>query len=129
MSDFDFYDTEAAHLSEIYDGCEVYDEPYSRADRADYVSAKGRCFNKSDIGKYVVVQNSRINKKVMPTMYLVDRSKTKRMWWSPDSYYAMVFNNKSAAEFQAKRYKFNKPRVMQIKPYMANKEWFNEMYN
>ena len=129
MSDFDYYDTEAAHLSEIYDGCEVYDESYSSADRADYVSAKGRCFNKSDIGKYVVVQNSRMNKKVMPTMYLVDRSKTKRMWWSPDSYYAMVFDNKSAAEYQAKRYKFNKPRVQQITSYMANKEWFDEMYD
>lgn len=125
---FDYYDTEAAHLSEIYDDAEAYFEPFTIQDRADYVAAKGRCFKKEDIGKYVVVQNSRRNKKVMPTMYLVDRKITKRMWWSPDSYYAMVFEKKSAAEYQAKRYKFNNARVKEIKPYMADIEWFNKMY-
>lgn len=125
---FDYYDTEAAHLSEIYDGAEDFFEPLTIQDRADYVAAKGRCFKKEDIGKYVIVQNSRRNKKVMPTMYLVDRKITKRMWWSPASYYAMIFEKKSAAEYQAKRYKFNDARVKEIKPYMADIEWFSEMY-
>jgi len=126
---FDYYDTEAAHLSEIYDDAEVYFEPITIQDRADYVTAKSRCFEKKDIGKYVVVQNSRKNKKVMPFMYLVDRQITKRMWWSPDSYYAMIFEKESAAEYQAKKYKYNNVRVVKIQPYMADKEWFNKMYD
>lgn len=128
MSNFDFYDTEAGHLSEIYDGCEIHSELYSSSERRDYVDAKGRCFKKEDIGKYVVIQNSRRNKYVMPKMFLVDRKITKRFWWSPDSYYAMVFEKKDAAEFQAKRYKYNNVRVKQITKDMADIKWFNEVY-
>ena len=124
----DFYDTEAGHLSEIYDDYGSFSEPYSSNERRDYILAKGYCFRKEDVGKYVIVQNSRRNKKVMPTMYLVDRTLTKRMWWSPASYYAMIFNSKSAAEYQVKRYRYNKPRIMEIKPYMADIERFKEMY-
>lgn len=125
---WDFDDTEAAHLSEIYCGAEIY-EPLSTQDKADYIRARGRCFRKKDIGKYVVVQDSRMNKKVMPIMYLVNRQLTKRMWWSPASIYAMVFDKKSAAEYQADKYKYNKARVMQIKPHMADLENFIEKYD
>jgi hypothetical protein len=113
----------------MYDDVEAYFEPLSIEDKADYVSARGRCFRKEDIGKFVIVQNSRRNKKVMPTMYLVDRNKTQRMWWSPSSIYAMVFEKQSAAEYQAKKYRYNKARVMKISSSMADKEWFDRMYD
>lgn len=125
---FDFDDTEAAHLSEIYDDCEICSEPYSASERRDYVDAKGRCFKDKDIGKYVIVQDSRRNKNVMPKMFLVDRKITKRFWWSPDSYYAMIFEKKEAAELQAKKYKYNNVRVKQITKDMADIEWFNKVY-
>ena len=123
------YISEAEALSDIYDGCEIYSEPYTNEDKAEYVQAKGRCFSKSEIGKYIVVQNSRRNKKVMPTMYLVDRNITKRMWWSPSAFLAMVFEKKSAAEIQAKKYKYNNVRVKQITPAMADRKYFEDTYN
>ena len=126
---FDFSDTEACYQSEAYDGVGGYYEPLTISDRADYISAKGRRFRKNDVGKYVVIQNSRRNRKVMPTMYLVDRTITKSWWWSPDSKYAMVFDKKSSAEYQAKRYRFNKARAVEIKPWMADEEHFNLWYD
>ena len=124
---FDFDDTEAAHLSEIYDDCEIESRSYSLSERKDYISAKGRCFRDKDIGKYVVVQTPR-NKRVMSKMFLVDRKITKRFWWSPDSYYAMIFEKKEAAELQAKKYKYNNVRVKQITKDMAYIKWFNKVY-
>ena len=50
---FDYDDTEADHLNEIYDGYDVR-EPLSREERADFVDAKSRCFQKSDIGNVFV---------------------------------------------------------------------------
>ena len=118
MSDFDFYDTEACHLSEIYDGAEgrIYDdfEPYSTAEKRAYIAAKERRFKKEDIGKFVIVQTPQIRKATIKRLYLVDRSKTKRFWWSHDAIYAMVFNDKTAAEFQANKYKYNNAKVVEI---------------
>lgn len=122
------YISEAEALSEIYDGFEVY-EPYTKEERADYVQDKMRCFHESEVGKYVIVQNSRRNKKVMPTMYLVNRNITKRMWWSPSAFSAMVFESKSAAENQARKYKYNNVRVKQITPSMADRKYFENTYN
>lgn len=123
------YGTEAEHLAEINDFDFDDDfEPYSQEEKRFYVQARGRCFSKEDVGKYVVVQNSRRNKRVMPTMYLVDRAKTKHMWWSPASSFAMVFDKQSAAEYQAKRYRYNKARVKQITLAMANREYFEREY-
>lgn len=122
------YISEAEALSEIYDGCEVF-EPYTKGERADYVQGKMRCFHESEVGKYVIVQNSRRNKKVMPTMYLVNRNITKRMWWSPSAFLAMVFESKSAAEYQARKYKYNNVRVKQITPCMADRKYFEDTYN
>lgn len=126
---FDYDDTEAAHLSEIYDdyGYDVK-EPLSREKRADYVEAKSRCFQKSDIGKYVVVQTPRKNKGVVRRLYLVDRKVTKSCWWSPSAFLAMVFEKESAATIQAKKYKYNKARVMQITKSMADISSFLEEY-
>lgn len=64
----------------------------------------------------------------MPRMFLVDRRITKRFWWSPDSYYAMIFKKKEAAELQAKKYKYNNVRVKQITENMADAEWFYKVY-
>jgi hypothetical protein len=109
------YISEAEALSEIYDGF----EPYSRSDRRDYVDAKSRTFKKSDVGKFVVIQKPRRKKGVVSVLYLVDRSLTKRFWWSPDSFYAMVFDKESAARIQAAKYRFNKASVRQITSSMA----------
>lgn len=124
------YGTEAEHLAEISDFNFNDDDflPYSQEEKYFYVQARERCFSKKDIGKYVVIQNSRRNRKVMPTMYLVDRAKTKRMWWSPASSFAMVFEKRSAAEFQAKRYRYNRARVKQITAAMADREYFEQEY-
>lgn len=126
---FDYDDTEAAHLSEIYDGYDVRErEPLTKEERADYVEAKSRCFQKSDIGKYVVVQTPRKNKSVVRRLYLVDRKVTKAFWWSPSAFHAMVFEKESAATIQAKKYKYNKAKVMQITEPMANISSFLESY-
>lgn len=122
------YISEAEALSEIYDGFEGNFEPYSKSDRRDYVDAKSRTFKKSDIGKWVVTQKTRRKKGVVSTLYLVDRRLTKRFWWSPDSFYAMVFETESAARIQAAKYRFNKATARQITSSMADKEWFSLCY-
>ena len=94
----DYDETEAAHLAEIYDDdCYVFG-PYSTDERRYYIAEKERRFKKRDIGKFVIVQTARRNKKVMCRLYLVNRNITRRFWWSHDAQYAMVFNEKTAAE-------------------------------
>lgn len=122
------YISESEALSEIYDDFEGDFEPYSKSDRGYYVDAKSKTFNKSDIGKWVVTQKPRRNKGVVSTLYLVDRNLTKRFWWSPDSFYAMIFEKESAAKIQAAKYRFNKASVRQITSSMADKEWFSLCY-
>ena len=124
MSD---YCSEADALSEIYDDYSFMGdfEPYSTSEKADFIRAKNCRFMKSDIGKFVVAQTPRKNKSVVKLLYLVDRTRTKRFWWSHDALFAMVFERKEAAEFQAKRYKYNKARVLEVKPWM---EGFEEEY-
>lgn len=117
---FDFYDTEAAHLAECYDGDEADFVEYSSEEKRDYIAEKERRFKKRDIGKFVVVQTSRRNKRVMCRLYLVNRNITRRFWWSHDAQYAMVFNDKTAAEFQAKKYKYNNAKVIEIKEWMTS---------
>lgn len=122
------YISEAEALSEIYDGFEGGFEPYSKSDRRDYVDAKSSTFKKSDVGKFVVIQKPRRKRGVVSVLYLVDRRLTKRFWWSPDSFYAMVFENESAARIQASKYRYNKASVRQITSSMADKEWFTQSY-
>lgn len=120
--------SEAEYLADIYD----YDfnnlDTYSLEEKQSYVIARSHCFSKEDIGKYVVVQNTRRNKNIVSKLYLVDRTKTKRMWWSPASIYAMIFEKKSSAEYQAKKYKYNKVRIKQITQEMADIEYFINNY-
>ena len=113
------YGTEAEHLAEICD-YDFEEEPYEDWEKKLYLDAKARCFSESDIGKFVVIQNSRRKKNIMPTMFLVDRHKTKRMWWSPSSFLAMVFEKESAAKYQAKRYKYN--NGIHVSPSIFSKE-------
>ena len=122
------YISEAEALSEIYDGFEGGFEPYSKSDRRDYVDAKSRTFKKSDVGKFVVIQKPQRKRGVVSVLYLVDRRLTKRFWWSIDSFYAMVFENESAARIQASKYRYNKASVRQITSSMADKEWFTQSY-
>lgn len=125
----DDYCTEAEALNERYDGGFDYDfEPYSTAEKADFIRAKNYRFLKRDVGKFVVAQTPRKNKSVVKLLYLVDRSRTKAFWWSHDALFAMVFEKKEAAEFQAKRYKYNKARVIEVKPWMADLEGFEQEY-
>ena len=141
------YGTEAEHLADIddYDLEESYEdwersytfdakgrcfsEPYEDWEKKLYLDAKGRCFSENDIGKFVIIQNSRRKKDIMPTMFLVDRHKTKCMWWSPSSFLAMVFEKESAAKYQAKKYKYNNARVMKITSAMCNVEYFIDNYD
>lgn len=121
--------SEAEYLADTCD----YDfndlDTYSSTEKQFYVIARSHCFSKKDVGKYVVVQDTRRNRNVVSKLYLVDRTKTKQMWWSPASIYAMVFEKKSAAEYQAKRYKYNKAKVKQITTEMADEEYFENNYN
>lgn len=124
------YVSEAEALADIYEYVPYdYDfAPYSDKEKRLYILAKNRFFKKDNVGKFVVVQNARKNKSVMNTLYLVDRKKTKDFWWSHDAFYAMVFNKKSAALIQAAKYKYNKARVVQITPIMADIKGFIEKY-
>lgn len=121
------YGTEAEHLADIEDY--DFEEAYDDWEKKLYLDAKACCFSESDIGKFVIIQNSRRKKNIMPTMFLVDRHKTKRMWWSPSSFLAMVFDKESAAKYQAKRYKYNNARVKKITPAMCNIEYFEDNYD
>ena len=108
--------TEAEALMDIYDDPNVYDpifEPYTDYEKSEYIRRKSKRFNKCDVGKYVVTKYP-LFKKVVKVLYLVDRSKTKLYWWSPDAKYAMIFNSKEAAEAQAAKYKYGKFKVIKI---------------
>lgn len=127
MSD---YVTEAEALADIYDGCEAYEdfEPYSQVEKREYVRARENAFSKDAVGKFVVVQKPRRHKDTIKHLYLVDRAKTKRMWWSPYAGFALLFEKQSAAEFQAKQYKYNKARVLQVTQQMAQLHEYVEEY-
>ena len=120
--------SEAEYLADIYDDNFNNLDTYSLEEKQSYVIARSHCFSKEDIGKYVVVQNTRRNKNIVSKLYLVDRTKTKQMWWSPASIYAMIFEKKSSAEYQAKKYKYNKVRIKQITQEMADIEYFINNY-
>lgn len=109
--------TEAEALMDIYDDPAIYDDDiyrgYTDYEKSEYIRKKSKRFNKCDVGKYVVTKCSSF-KRVVNILYLVDRSKTKRFWWSPDAKYAMVFNSKEAAEERAAKYKYGKFKVIKI---------------
>lgn len=46
------------------------------------------------------------------TLFLVDRTKTKKRWWSTSLYNAMAFVKESAAEYSAKNLRYKNPTVV-----------------
>lgn len=113
---YDFYssDSEASHLAEIEEEdypCEI--NGYSFNFRSSKIKNKNYLFTKNDLGKFVITQIPRKSSDFR-NLYLVDRSKTKDFWWSPNTTFVMKFIKKSCAEFQAKRYKYNNVKVIKI---------------
>lgn len=113
---YDFYssDNEASHLAEIEEEdylCETNSYPFDF--KQSKIKNKNYLFTKNDLGKFVITQIPRKSSDFR-NLYLVDRSKTKDFWWSPNTTFAMKFIKKSCAEFQVKRYKYNNVKVIKI---------------
>lgn len=110
------YVTEAEALSDLYD-CFDDDndfEPYSDEEKRAFLAEKSK-FSTYAKGKFAIVQSTQYNRHLMKRLFLVDRNKTKSFWWSHDASYAMLFNDKAAAEKVARRYKYNNAHVIEIK--------------
>lgn len=106
-------DSEASHLAEIEDEdylCKIND--YTLNFKQSKIKRKNYLFTKDDLGKFVIIQNSKYNS--FENLYLVDRNKTKDFWWSFNTTFAMKFIKESSAKFQAKKYKYNNVKVIEI---------------
>ena len=118
-------DTEAYHQSEQYDGSEgssyTHTTLYSRVRRRKFIAEKEKRFSKKDKEKFVITQTPRKNTSVVKTLYLVDRGKTRRFWWSHDAYFAMKFDSESEAMARALKYKYNNCRVIKIENIINGK--------
>jgi hypothetical protein len=118
-------DTEAYHQSEQYDGIEgsyyAHTTLYSRVRRRKFIAEKEKRFSKKDKEKFVITQTPRKNTAVVKTLYLVDRSKTRRFWWSHDAYFAKKFDSESEAMNKALKYKYNNCRVIKIENIINGK--------
>lgn len=104
-------DSEAMHMAEIEDGMEVVHEPYTE-EKLAYVKRRMHSFTDAQVGKYIVTKDSK--RPECPCLYLVDRRKTRSMWWSPYAGLAMVFDHKEAALHTASRLKHGKVSVRRI---------------
>ena len=119
---YNFYssDNEASHLAEIEE--EDYSSEinnYALNLRQFKIKSRTQLFTKNDLGKFVITQIPRKSSN-FKILYLVDRSKTKDFWWSPNTTFAIKFIKKSCAEFQAKRYKYNNVKVIKITKEMLS---------
>ncbi len=47
-------------------------------------------------------------------LFLVDRRRTKSMWWATDIASAMIFEKESAAEIQARKLRYKNPEVVPV---------------
>ena len=106
-------DSEASHLAEIEDEdyfCKINN--YTFNFKQSKIKRKNYLFTKDDLGKFVIIQNSKYDN--FKNLYLVDRNKTKDFWWSFNTTIAMKFIKKSAANFQARKYKYNNVKVIKI---------------
>lgn len=61
--------------------------------------------------QYVIATDSRQRPEVL---FMVDRRKQKKSFWSCYTIDAMIYGNKKAAEDKAKSLRYNNPRVMTI---------------
>lgn len=62
--------------------------------------------------RYVVICDSTFDKEVV--LYLVDRNKDNKRWWSRYLTNALILSSKEEAEKIAKTYLFNNTRILEI---------------
>lgn len=68
------------------------------------------------MNKYVVIQNSRLNNKIL--LILKERQNSKDSWWTSEIKKAKTFETKLEADKYCDKLKFNNPRVI---PYDEGK--------
>lgn len=61
---------------------------------------------------FVIAADSRFNPG--ETVFMVDRNKSKKAFWSPSSVYALVYDNLQAAAKKCATLRFNNPRVIPL---------------
>lgn len=110
------YISEGEALSDILEEIDEYDsfEPCLDSEKRIYLTQKSK-FETQAKGKFVIVQSPRRNRHLIKKLYLVDRNKTKRFWWSHDAHYAMLFSSLNAAKKVASKYVYNNVHVIKIK--------------
>lgn len=68
---------------------------------------------------YAIICDARAGKGIS-ILALVDRGKSKRLWWtSDDDAIAICYRDKCAADFACRRLKRNRPRVVAFKEAAA----------
>ena len=67
---------------------------------------------KKKMPRYVVICDSTFDKEVV--LYLVDRNKDNKRWWSRYLTNALILSSKEEAEKIAKTYLFNNTRILEI---------------
>lgn len=132
MCGFDYSDTEAAHLEEIYSGFEgtmsfeeeIAEAEYRRRNTIatliglddDHHLTQRRRLKKrisANKGLFVIIQDSR---KDGTTLMLVDRRKSKKYWWTHD--FSLAYKgNKEDMEKVASKLKKNNVRVINYTEY------------
>lgn len=115
-------DTEAGHMAEIFDeadGERMYRCRRSVLEREAYVQAKLNRFRHDQIGGFVVVRKPQMKQSTVETLYLADRAKTQRMWWTVDARLAIVFRNRDKAMDVAARLRYGQASVRRITTDMA----------
>jgi hypothetical protein len=88
-------------------------------DKRKYIYKRSHSFKLGDMGKWVIFVYPKKKANTIERLFLVDRNKTKKWWWSPAASYAMIFDTKEMANLQANKYKYNRPTVIQISAEMA----------
>lgn len=127
---FDYDDTEAAHLGDIYSGFEshnmsfeeeIAEAEYQRANTIATLSGiknkkKQRLKKKSkeDNNLFLIITDSIIANK---TLMLVDRRKSKKYWWTHDFSIAYI-GTKNDMDKAVKKLKYNNVRVVSYKEYL-----------
>lgn len=71
---------------------------------------------------YVIVQDARKGESYgIQQLFLVDRKKSKRLWWTSDNpSIVLVYEKKEAADFAASRLRMNNARVISDNMAFAN---------
>ena len=138
MCEFDYNDTEAAHLADIHSGFESHNMSFeeeiaeaeyqkvrtivtlSGLDEDYYARQKERRKRRKQEkhNLFVIVQDSR---KGDTTLMLVDRRKSKKYWWTHDFSIAYI-GTKNEIDKAAKKFKYNNVRVISYKEYLEQRK-------